>query len=100
MTDMYNDPKRFEGKLNPYPHEELGVEVRKRLMQRSAIGTFGFKQGSTRSHGLFYVFLLYAQNSQEGTRQRSCKILAVSRTACSRTSGRLRNGPLATTTRY
>jgi hypothetical protein len=27
MTDMYNKPKEFEGKLKPYPHEELGVEV-------------------------------------------------------------------------
>ena len=29
MTDMYNDkPRKFEGKLTPYPHEEFGVEVR------------------------------------------------------------------------
>ena len=28
MTDMYDKPKDFEGKLKPYPHEERGVEVR------------------------------------------------------------------------
>jgi hypothetical protein len=28
---MYDDkPARFEGKLDPYPHSELGVEVRRR----------------------------------------------------------------------
>ena len=27
MTDMYDPPKAFDGKLDPYPHEELGVKV-------------------------------------------------------------------------
>ncbi|GAX10905.1 hypothetical protein FisN_4Lh144 [Fistulifera solaris] len=26
MTDMYDDPKVFEGKLNAYQHEDRGVE--------------------------------------------------------------------------
>lgn len=25
---MYDKPRKFEGKLTPYPHEEFGVEVR------------------------------------------------------------------------
>jgi hypothetical protein len=29
MTDMYDKPDLFEGKLDPYPHNELGVEVRR-----------------------------------------------------------------------
>jgi hypothetical protein len=33
MTDMYNEGKAepFDGKLEPYPHNELGVEVRESL---------------------------------------------------------------------
>lgn len=27
MTDMYDEPKAYDGKLKAYPHEELGVEV-------------------------------------------------------------------------
>jgi len=28
MTDMYDEPKQFEGtKLNPYPHSERAAEV-------------------------------------------------------------------------
>jgi hypothetical protein len=30
MTEVYDDPKKFDGKLKPYPHEEFGTEVRKR----------------------------------------------------------------------
>jgi hypothetical protein len=29
MTDMYDKPRKFDGKLKPYPHEEFGVEVGK-----------------------------------------------------------------------
>ena len=29
MTDMYDKMKRYDGKLKPYPHNELGVEVSK-----------------------------------------------------------------------
>jgi hypothetical protein len=29
MTDMYDEPRKFDGKLKPYPHEEFGVEVRR-----------------------------------------------------------------------
>lgn len=29
MTDMYDEPKKFDGNINPYPHSEKGVEVRK-----------------------------------------------------------------------
>jgi len=29
MTDMYDEsPKLYDGKLDPYPHNERGVEVR------------------------------------------------------------------------
>jgi len=28
MTELYDKHRKFEGKLKPYPHEELGVEVR------------------------------------------------------------------------
>jgi hypothetical protein len=35
MSGMYDDkPGRFEGKLDPYPHSELGVEVRRRRRGR------------------------------------------------------------------
>ena len=27
MTDMYDKPKSYDGKLLPYPHEERGAEV-------------------------------------------------------------------------
>ena len=27
MTEMYDKPRKFEGKLKAHPHEEKGVEV-------------------------------------------------------------------------
>lgn len=28
MTELHDKPRKFEGKLKPYPHEEFGVEAR------------------------------------------------------------------------
>ena len=33
MTDMYDGPKQFDGKLKPYPAESKGVEVRNVLLR-------------------------------------------------------------------
>jgi len=57
MTGMYDDPKSFDGKLKPYPHEELGVEVRRYYWWLDdAVGHLGGSFGSTNTPT--FLFLL------------------------------------------
>jgi hypothetical protein len=39
MTDMYDEPKKYEGNLSPYPHNEI-TEVRVHTQSRQMLSLF------------------------------------------------------------